>query len=181
LWPDRNPLRRTVDRAEAVIVAGLAVAFLAAAPLTAVAAWHAAYSGGSRTVHAQQAAWRQVPAVPLTTVPAPGYGRYEATVEARWTAPDGTRHTGTVPVPRGATAGRAVPVWVDAAGRRTGPPLQLAQVRYQAELAAILAPLITGLVLLCAGGLAHGVLGRRRLAAWDADWWVTEPHWTRRR
>jgi hypothetical protein len=139
LWADHNPLRRTVDRVEAAIVAGLAVAFLAAAPLAAVAAWHAAYSMGSRTAHAQQAAWHQVPALPLTTVPASGYGRYEATVEARWTAPGGTRHTGTIPVPYGATAGRAVPVWVDAAGRLTSPPLLFSQVRRQAELAAILA------------------------------------------
>ncbi|HXZ76003.1 MAG TPA: hypothetical protein VEH31_34745, partial [Streptosporangiaceae bacterium] len=117
LWPDRNPLRRTVDRVEAVIVGGLAVAFLAGAPLTAVAAWHAAYSMGSRSARTQQAAWRQVPAVPLTTVPASGYGQYEATVRARWTTPDGTRHTGTIPVPLGATAGRPVLVWVDAAGR----------------------------------------------------------------
>ena len=90
LWPDHNPLRRAVDRAKAVIVAGLAVAFLAAAPLVAVAAWHAAYSMGSRTAAAQQAAWHQIPAVPVTTVQASGYGRYEATVRARWTAPDGT-------------------------------------------------------------------------------------------
>jgi hypothetical protein len=43
LWPNRNPLRRTVDRAEAVVVAALAVAFLAGAPLAAVAAGHHAY------------------------------------------------------------------------------------------------------------------------------------------
>ena len=33
LWPDRNPLRRTIDRAEAVVVAGLAIVFLAGPPL----------------------------------------------------------------------------------------------------------------------------------------------------
>ena len=38
LWPDRNPLRRTLDRIEGVIVGGLAVVFLAGAPL---AAWDA--------------------------------------------------------------------------------------------------------------------------------------------
>ena len=38
LWPDRNPLRRTIDRAEAVVVAGLAVVFLAGVPLAAVSA-----------------------------------------------------------------------------------------------------------------------------------------------
>ena len=40
LWPDRNPLRRTVDRVEAVVVAGLAAAFMAGAPLAALAAGH---------------------------------------------------------------------------------------------------------------------------------------------
>jgi hypothetical protein len=30
LWPDRDPLRRGLDRAEAAIMAGLAVVFLAA-------------------------------------------------------------------------------------------------------------------------------------------------------
>jgi len=73
-------------------------------------------------------------------------------------------------------------VWVDAAGRFTGqPPLQLAQVRSQAALATILTPLAVGFILLCVGLLAHAVLGRRRRAAWDADWQVTEPHWTRGR
>jgi len=37
------------------------------------------------------------------------------------------------------------------------------------------------LIVLCAGLLAHAALGRRRLAAWDTDWQVTEPHWTKGR
>ena len=40
-------------------------------------------------------------------------------------------------------------VWVDAAGRFTGhPPLQLAQVRGQAALTAMLTPLAVGFILL---------------------------------
>jgi len=89
LCPDRNPLRRTIDRIEAVIAGGLVVAFLAGAPLAAVAGGHAAY-----------------------------------------------------------------------------------------ELAAVLTPLALGLILLGGGFSVHVMLGRRRLAAWDADWQVTEPHWT---
>ena len=181
LWPDRNPLRRTLDRVEAVVVGGLAVAFLAGAPLAAVVAGHAAYSIGSRTAHAQQAAWHQVPGVLLATAPVSGYGHYQATVLARWTAPNGTRHTGTIPVPPGARAGRTVMVWVDTAGRLTGPPLQLSQVRGQAALATMLTPIAVGFILLCTGALVHAVLGRQRLAAWDADWQTTEPQWTRRR
>jgi hypothetical protein len=73
-------------------------------------------------------------------------------------------------------------VWVDAAGRFAGhPPLQLSQVRGQAVLATVLTPLVVGFIVLCAGLLAHAVLGRRRLAAWDTDWQVTEPQWTKGR
>jgi hypothetical protein len=56
LWPDHNPLRRTIDRAEAVVVVGLAAAFLAGVPLAAVAAGHYAYGYASRTAAAQRAA-----------------------------------------------------------------------------------------------------------------------------
>jgi hypothetical protein len=182
LWPDRNPLRRIMDRVEAIVVGGLVVAFLAGAPLAAVAAGHAAYSVGSCTAHAQQATWRQVPAVLLATAPAPGFRQYQVTVQARWTAPDGTRHTGAVLAVPGTKAGRAVMVWVDIAGRLTGrSPLQLSEVRGQAVLVTMLTPLAVGFVLLCAGLLAHTVLGRRRLAAWDVDWQVTEPQWTKGR
>jgi hypothetical protein len=171
-----------MDRVEAIIMGGLVVAFLAGAPLAAVAAGHAVYDVGSRTARAQQVTWRQVPAVLAATAPAAGFRQYQVTVPASWTAPDGSRHVGTVLAPPGTRAGRAVMVWVDAAGRFTGyPPLQLAQVRGQAVLAAVLTPLAVGFILLGAGLLAHAVLGRRRLAAWDADWQVTEPHWTKGR
>ena len=182
LWPDRNPLRRTMDRVEAMVACGLAVAFLAGAPLAAVAARHAVYSAASRTAHAQQATWRQVPAVLTATAPPAGFRQDQVTAPARWTAADGTRHTGAVPAPPGTRAGHAVMVWVDAAGRLTGrPPLQLSQVRAQAALATMFTPLAAGFILLCTGLLVHAVLGRRRLAAWDTDWQVTEPQWTKGR
>jgi hypothetical protein len=179
LWPDRNPLRRTLDRVEGVVVGGLAVAFLAGAPLAATAAWQFVYGLGARTAHAQQASWRQVPVVVQAAAPTDGYSGYQPVVRAEWTAPDGARRTGTVPVPPGTPAGRTVRVWVDKAGRLTGPPLQPRQVRGQAVMAAVLVPVVLGEVLLCAGQLAHYLLGRRRLAAWEADWRATGPQWTR--
>src|SRR6516162_6656333 len=43
LWrPDGNPLRRTADRVEGVVIAVLVAAFLTGAPLAALAAGHAA-------------------------------------------------------------------------------------------------------------------------------------------
>ena len=182
LLPDRNPLRRTIDRIEAVIAGGLVVGFLAGAPLAAVAGGHAAYSSAARIAHAQQAAWHQVPAVLLATAPAAGYRQYQVSAQARWTAPDGTWHAGTVLASPGARAGRVVMAWVDMAGRPTGDqPLRLSQARDEAELATMLTPLALGFILLGAGLLVHVMLGRRRLAGWDADWRVTEPHWTKGR
>jgi hypothetical protein len=169
LWPDRNPLRRTVDRVEAVLVARLAVAFLAGVPLAPVAAWHAAYGYGARAAHAQQAAWHQVPAVVLATAPTFGYTGDEPMVRARWTAPGGARRTGTVPAPAGTRAASTVRVWTDAS-----------QVKGEAALAATLAPVVLGEMLLLAGQLAQYLLGRRRLAAWDAEWRATGPQWSRR-
>jgi hypothetical protein len=54
LWPDRNPLRRTIDRIQAVMAGGLVVAFLAGAPLAAVAGGHAAYGSAARIARAQR-------------------------------------------------------------------------------------------------------------------------------
>jgi hypothetical protein len=71
-------------------------------------------------------------------------------------------------------------VWVDASGRLTGLPLRLPQARGQAVLAAVLAPIVLGLFLLGMSALAHYALGRRRMAAWEFDWQITEPQWTRR-
>jgi len=181
LWPDRNPLRRTLDRVEAVIVGGLAVAFLAGAPLATVAAGHAAYYYGARTAAAQRASWHQVPAVLLATAPTDGYSGYLPVVRARWTAPNGTRHTGLVPASPGTPPGVTVMVWVDAAGQQTGPPLQLSQVRSQAALTAALAPVVLAMIVLYAGQIAHYLLGRRRLAAWEAEWRAIGPQWTRQR
>jgi hypothetical protein len=180
LWPDRNPLRRSIDRAEAALVAGLAVAFLAGVPLTAAAAGHYTYNHASRTAAAQRAALYQVPAKLLTTVPASGYGD-QPTVPARWTAPDGRRRTGMIPAPVAAPAGGTVTVWVDEAGRLALPPLQPSLIRGQAVLAGIFASVVFGMIVVCGGLLVHVALDRRRLAAWDAKWRATGPQWTRQR
>ena len=177
LWPDHNPLRRSLDRVEAAIVAGLVVALLAGAPMVAVAAGDLAYNAASRTASAQRS-WHQARAVLLASASVPG--QFGTTVRAQWVGPAGERRTGLVPVLADAKAGSTVMVWVDGSGQLTGLPLQRFQVQAQAVVAALLAPVMLGLLLGVVGLLAHGELGRRRMAAWDADWQATEPQWTRR-
>jgi hypothetical protein len=179
LQPDRNPLRRPIDRAESLVMAGLTVAFLAAAPLTAAVAAHAVYDTGARIVQTQNANWHQVPAVLLSGTVVPGDG-YQPSVVAMWTASNGALRTGMVPAPPVVKVGAKVMVWVNAAGWQTSQPLQPSQVRSQMVLAAIFAPFILGFVLLCAGQLAHYLLQRQRLATWDVEWRAVEPRWSRR-
>jgi len=181
LWPDGNPLRRAVDRVEAVIMAGLLAAFLIGAPLAGLAAGQWSYAVGLRVEHAQESAWRQVAAVLLTDVPSPqGYAGDGPQVRARWTARNGMQRSGDVYAPAGARAGTRVLVWADASGRLTGPPLLHRQVLGQVVFAVLLAPVSVGLLLMGAWMIAHRRLQRRRLDAWDADWRMTEPRWTSR-
>lgn len=172
LWPDRNPLRRGVDMTEALIVAALSITFLVAGPLVAQTGAHIGYRVAVRTAHAEQS-WRQVPAVLRATAPQ----EVGARVSASWRAPDGARRTGTISVPPGAQIGSTVSLWVDRAGRPTAPPFE-GSPRGQAILGAVVAVMGLGWVLCCVGLVGHGVLGRRRLAAWESDWQLTEPQWT---
>jgi hypothetical protein len=178
LRQDGNPLRRACDRTEAVLLACLLSALFVVVPLAAVIAGVQVYGAGLRAERAERAAWHQVPAVLLVTVPAPRYAGYEASVPARWTAPAGARRTGQVTAPPGARAGDTVMLWVDASGRPTGSPLQPVQVMAQAIQAGAIAAAAAFSVLLCVGVLTHRALFRRRLAAWDAEWWAVGPRWT---
>ena len=102
-------------------------------------------------------------------------------VPIRWAALDGTPRTGEISAAAGTRVGSTVMVWTGASGRLTGAPLPHTMVAGGAFRAALLTPLGLAVCLLGAGMLVHGALDRRRLAAWDAEWSVTGPHWTSRR
>ena len=182
LWPDRNPLRRSSDRLAAAIVAAVLLTFLVGAPIAALAAGWWARVASSQVARAQRASWRQVPAVLVADAPSAmnvGYGAASPPgARARWTAPDGTARRGYVVVPAGTRAGGTVRIWVDRAGWQTGPPLRPDQVTGQTVLAMVIAPLMLGALVVCAGALGLQAVDRRRLAAWDAEWQTTGPRWT---
>jgi hypothetical protein len=182
--PDHNPLRRGTDRAETVIILLTMIAFLTMAPLFAVLVdgWVSAPRP------AKQERLYPVSAVLLASVPLPTLGGISRApihpyshVRARWTAPDGIRRAGEIPVTTGATAGSKVTVRTDVAGRLAAQPAQpLAAANGSAALAAVFTAFGTGLVLLCAERLAHWALDKRRMAAWDSDWRSTGPQWSGR-
>ncbi len=182
--PDHNPLRRGTDRVEALIILVTMIAFLTMAPLFAVLV----DGRVSAPAPARQEQLYQVPAVLLANVPLPILGGISRApvhpysyVRARWTAPDGIRCTGEIPVTTGATAGSTVTVRTDAAGSLAAQPAQpLAAAKGSAALAAVLTAFGTGLMLLCAERLAHWALDKRRMAAWARDWRSTGPQWSGR-
>lgn len=183
--PDRNPLRRRSDRVETAVMGVLVAAFAVGAPF----AWHAAgswtYAASAREQHAQSAAWREVPATLLQAAPswsgdanAPGTA---PEVKARWKAPDGRACTGLVYAPSSGAAGSTVMVWVNQAGQLTGPPLQSSEIAGRTDMGETAAVAALAFTLIALAGLVHWALGRRRIAAWDADWLATGPRWSQRR
>lgn len=181
LWPDHNVLRRGSDRAEAAVVAASLIALLSV-PLAASFAGRLA-AADARSPHPTQSATYQVRATLTTAAAAHVLGRSPGalsfTALARWTAPDGVRRTGNVPVWLGAKAGSAVTIQVSTNGTPVTPAAQPWPAS-NIGLIQFLAACGTALLVLCVGGLARSLLDRRRMAAWDAEWRATGPRWSSR-
>lgn len=184
LRPDRNPLRRRIDRAETCLLGGLFVASAVAVPFAAQAASHAAYESALRMQQEQLAARHQVQAV-LTATARGNVSGYalSATVpaEAAWTSVTGVHQSGEILAASGSPKGTKLTIWTNDQGDLVSPPLAAEQVTSQGDAAT--AGAIAGMIAITlgAGGLIHYVCYRRRLAAWDADWLVTAPTWNRQR
>jgi hypothetical protein len=171
---DRNPLRRRIDRVEAVMIAGLVAVFLISAPVLAAVAGHWIGAAGIRQQRSE-AAWRLVPATVQGQLPSGP----AAWMPARWTAPDGQARSGWIPVSLADVAGGSARVWVTRAGALTGPPIRHSQVQARIAIAESVTVLGLGLLLCLAGGAGRVLLARRRLADWNRAWRVAEPRWTR--
>lgn len=180
---DRNPLRRRTDKIGAYAAVLLLAVFLIGAPLLSVAAAGWASRAGASGQRAERS-WRQVSAVlmPLSSAPGTSAGGLSgySWVMARWAAPDGRARTGEIPVSNALTADHTVRLWVDTAGSPTGPPVNNRSVVADEAGAGIVATVTLGIVLLCLALAGRWVLGRRRLADWEAAWAAVGPQWTKR-
>jgi hypothetical protein len=183
LAPDHNPLRRHTDRLETYLMAGLLAAFLAGAPLIAIAAGSWAHTAGLSDRRAQRS-WHQVPAVLLQTAPRQAAFRHwspPARVRARWAPPGGKARAGEVWVPAGSRAGSTVQVWAGRSGPVASVPLTSDEITARVITAGMLALAGLAIVLLGVARAVRWLLDRRRLAAWEAAWNSAGPQWTRPR
>ncbi len=181
LSTDGNPLRRRVDRLEAVIMIALMLTFVVAAPLLGITAGRLAGASGLARVRAESG-WREVPAVLLVSgaegvAAAAGDGNV-AWVPARWTAPAGGARKGIIAVDPNAQAGARVQIWVTRAGQLTHAKITGADLANRIAMGVLLAVLSAGVLLAAAAWAVRVLANRRRLASWTQAWAATGPRWS---
>ncbi|MFE1248449.1 hypothetical protein [Streptomyces sp. NPDC058766] len=175
----RNPLRRLEDVLEAWILLVVWLAVAVAGPVAGVLS-------GRATVDslAQRRAERHEVTATLvrdTSDPVVSGGTVSDQVmgTVRWTARDGTSHTGRTQVAAGVKAGEKVVVWMDRQGRLAPEPQTPGEAAVEAAFmgAASFAAVATA----AAAGFfgAHVVLERRRQRAWETEWQQIDSPWGR--
>jgi hypothetical protein len=184
LWRWRsNPLRRHDDIAEAWIVLAVWLVIAIGGTLTGLLTAHAADASFARLRHERHSVQAVVVA---TTAPTSGvgieagtpYDRVRATV--RWTATDGSTHTGRALVDYGHRAGSKVVVWLNSKEQpTTQPPTASAAAAEAACLGAAAAVAFGGLAF-AAGRVAQWRLDQRRYDQWGREWDQVGPQWRRK-
>jgi len=180
---DRNPLRRTSDRAETAILAGGLIALLAGGPFAALAGGDFAHNLALATQQRQQATERQVTVVTVESAPLPLQVSRQATypgVLARWTAPNGKLVADDIPVPAGTPIGTRELAWTTVNGQIAAPPLVNSQVDDLTTLGQVTSVVALVVALTLGWAAVRRGLDRCRFAAWDADWQAIDHRGTRR-
>ncbi len=180
---DDNPLRRTADRVETGIRLAVVLLFLTVIPLLTVLVGRTADHMALREARLQRVADHQITAVLTQPAPMAGttdpYTAIEVTwVPARWTAPTGGPQSGMILAPVGAAKGATVLIWIDRSGQITGPPINHRIVVADVFIAVAITAFVLAVVVLGLQALACGLLDRRRIKAWDAEWRAIGPLWT---
>ncbi|MFI8191506.1 hypothetical protein ACIF8T_22245 [Streptomyces sp. NPDC085946] len=175
----RSPLRRRVDVVEAWILVLVWLVVAVGGPLAGVLSADA-------TVDAL--AERRAQRHPVTAAlvrDAPRDSAVGATVgdrvfaTVRWTAADGTRHTGKALVDGDRRAGDRVVVWTDRQDRITPEPQTPAQAELEAAFMGTASAIAVTGVAAAAFRAARVVLDRCRGRAWDAEWREAGSRWGR--
>ncbi|MGW3381318.1 Rv1733c family protein [Streptomyces albogriseolus] len=180
-WRD-NPLCRRTDVAEAWLLIATAVLALVLSGFAGLAA--AGAVGAS--LDDRRARTSTVPAVLVENArdaaPAPVSENGDGGVwaEVRWTASDGSRHTGRAEVPADSEKGDQVTVHTDGDGRLVSAPPEGAEAHFQIVMSGITVFFVTGGMVLLCGWIARARLRLRRLDLWEAEWRQVEPSWRRR-
>jgi len=173
-WPvllrlaGRDPLVRTIDRIEALVLVLAVAASLIAAPIAA-AVGTAVYDS-SRQIYAEQADTRHTVAATITGAPASQQilRTGTTTVSARWTAA-GAEHTGTVNAPSTAKAGDTLEIWVDDNGTQVPEPAPTSRAATEAAMGAMVIWICAAAIAATLFTLTRAVCDRIRFTRWQHD------------
>ncbi|MET7617314.1 hypothetical protein [Streptomyces sp. NPDC005408] len=186
----RNPLRRATDLLEAWVALVAAVLLVTAAPAFGWLSGSLTDDSLRQSVRIQRQQRHPVTATVLRPAKEPKPPAYDpegsATREkrrpvvAKWTAVDGSRHTGNVStVLRTARPGVTFTLWTDRTGMIVNRPMDAATARVHAVLAGIGAALSAAGLVECTRRLVVWRLVRRRYARLDRAWAAAGPDWGR--
>lgn len=185
-----NPLRRRTDLIEAWVALGALLLMIVAVPAIGWISGALTDDAFRRTIRAQHEDRHRTEAVMVREATAatrvasdpeaPAQRDPGRPVIAKWTAPDGSRHTELVrSAPPTLRAGDTFAVWTDAGGRLAQRPADLAVARTHAVLAGLA-------VAVGAAGLVEGArrlvvfgLNQVRYARLDLAWARAGPDWGR--
>ena len=178
LRPDRNPLRRPVDRTHVRTTIVLGVLFLVLAPLAMILTARLAGNAGVRAERAQARARHLVSAVVLDTKPNGTRGVLDEAVRIGWRDASGITRTAIVPATGSERTGAHRSVWIDRTGKLTTHPRRHSQTVADSIMAALTVVTLLGLMHSAARTLVERRLERRRLDLWEREWAAVAPRWT---
>ncbi|MET9121348.1 hypothetical protein [Streptomyces sp. NPDC004528] len=177
----RSALRRRSDVVEAWALLAVVVLLLVGAPLAGVTVGCRVYEDARARAAAQRAERHRVAAVLVEDAPAavtsPTGRQPSYQVRVGWTDPGGGSHTGLARVVAGARRGEHIPVWLDADGRRVGPPEDVSAVWQHTLMAGMFTAGAAVAVVVGVHFAGRRVSARRRLAEWERAWERTGPEW----
>jgi len=173
-WPvllrllGRDPLVRTTDRVEALVVVLAVVVSLVAIPIAA-AVGTAVYDT-RRHVYAEQADTRHTVAATVTDDDAaqPVFRTSTSIVPARWSAA-GVEHSGAVSAQSTAKTGDPVAIWVDSNGEQASEPTPTSRAAVEAVTGAVVIWISVAATAATLFALTRAVCDRIRLTGWQHD------------
>ena len=173
-WPillrltGRDPLVRTTDRIEAVVLVLAVVVSLLAIPITA-AVGTAVYDS-RRQAYAEQTDTRHAVNATVTDVPASQQilRTGTITVSARWTAA-GTEHTGTVNAPSTTKTGEPIEIWVSNNGAQVPAPTPTTRAAAEAAMGALVIWICVAAIAATVFTVTRAVCDRIRFTGWQHD------------
>ncbi|MFF6987178.1 hypothetical protein [Streptomyces sp. NPDC010273] len=178
----RNPLKRRADAVESWIVLGAWLITVLAGVLAGLTATQSV----ENELAQERVDWK--PVVALVSQDAPGSAPANSSrasselvwAKVRWTATDGSSHSGQIRVPSGSAIGTPVTVWTDPRGHLVTKPATASQARLRAILIGTLLGLGAAAVPLVSARALRGRLERRRMEQWDEEWARFGPLWGRK-